>query len=184
FDPYPASWSVGDLFFALGAPVTAIAFNDNSVTITMSPGQHAGDPANTIVDPAEAAAGFAKQIITSAAGTDPQLAVVRQPGPTFLFLRGSVPLSHAPVKLDLAITDPVETTALTLKHLLEARGVRIKGGIRVEEAPAPQALKPGEAPVLLSSESKSAEKNSAANALVLAEHVSPPLLEGVRVMNK
>ena len=184
FDPYPAGWSVGDLFFAFGAPVTAIAFNDNSLTITMSPGAHAGDPADIIVEPTEAVAGFTQQITTSAPGTDPQLAVVRQPGPNFLLLRGSVPLSHAPVKLDLAITDPVETTALTLKHLLEARGVRIKGGIRVEEAPAPQALKPGEAPVLLSSESKSAEKNSAANALVLAEHVSPQLLESVRVMNK
>ena len=184
FDPYPAGWSVGDLFFTFGAPVTAIAFNDNSLTIIMSPGAHAGDPADIIVEPTEAVAGFTQQITTSAAGTDPQLAVVRQPGPNFLLLRGSVPLSHAPVKLDLAITDPVETTALTLKHLLEARGVRIKGGIRVEEAPAPQSLKPGEAPVLLSSESKSAEKNSAANALVLAEHVSPPLLESVRVMNK
>jgi len=184
FDPYPAGWSVGDLFFTFGAPVTAIAFNDNSLTITMSPGVRADDPAVIVVDPAEAAAGFTQQITTSAPGTDPQLAVVRQPGSNFLLLRGSVPLGHAPVKLDLAITDPPETTALTLKHLLEARGVRIKGGIRVEEAPAPQALKPGEAPVLLSSESKSAEKNSAANALVLAEHVSPPLLESVRVMNK
>ena len=184
FDPYPAGWSIGDLFFTFGAPVTAITFNDNSVTITMSPGAQAGDPALIVVDPAEAAAGFTRQITTSAPGTDPQLAVVRQPGPNFLLLRGSVPLGHAPVKLDLAITDPVETAARTLKHLLEARGVHIEGGVRVEEAPAPQALKPGEAPVLLSPELKSAEESSAANVRVLAEHVSPPLLESVRVLNK
>ena len=184
FDPYPAGWSVGDLFFSFGPPVTAIAFNDNSVTITMSPGARDGDPALIVVDPAEAAAGFTQQITTSALGTDPQLAVVRQPGPNFLLLRGSVPLGHAPVKLDLAMTDPAETAARTLKHLLEARGVNIKGGIRVEEAAAPQALKPGESPVMLSPELKSAEENAAANARVLAEHVSPPLLESVRVMNK
>ena len=184
FDPYPPSWSIGDLFFTFGAPVTAIAFNDNSVTITMSPGAQAGDPALIVVDPAEAAAGFTRQITTSALGTDPQLAVVRQPGPNFLLLRGSVPLGHAPVKLDLAMTDPAETAARTLKHLLEARGVNIKGGVRVEEAAAPQALKPGESPVILSIELKGAEDNAAANARVLAEHVSPPLLESVRVMNK
>jgi len=183
FDPYPAGWSIGDLFFTFGAPVTAISFNDNSVTITISPGAHAGDPAVIVIDPAEAAAGFTQQITTSPPETDPQLAVVRQPGPNFLLLRGSVPLAHAPVKLDLAITDPAETTARTLKHLLEARGVEIKG-IRVEEAPAPQALKPGEAPVLLSPDSKTAEETSAANARVLAEHLSPPLLESVRVLNK
>src|ERR1700741_3639930 len=184
FDPYPAGWSVGDLFFTFGAPVTAIAFNDNSLTITMSPGAHAGDPADIIVEPTEAVAGFTRQITTSAPGIDPQLAVVRQPGPNFLLLRGSVPLGHAPVKLDLAITNPAETTVRTLKQLLEARGVRIKGGIRVDEAPAPQSLKPGGAQVLLSSELKSGKKTSAANALVLSEHVSPPLLESVRVMNK
>lgn len=184
FDPYPAGWSIGDLFFTFGAPVTAITFNDNSVTITMSPGTQAGDPALIVVDPAEAATGFTQQITTSAPGTDPQLAVVRQPGPNFLLLRGSVPLGHAPVKLDLAITDPAETTARTLRHLLEARGVHIKGVVRVEEAPAPQALKPGEAPVLVSPELKNAEENSAASARVLAEHASPPLLESVGVLNK
>jgi serine-type D-Ala-D-Ala carboxypeptidase/endopeptidase (penicillin-binding protein 4) len=184
FDPYPAGWSIGDLFFTFGAPVTAITFNDNSVTITMSPGAHAGDPALIVIDPGEAASGFTQQITTSAIGTDPQLAVVRQPGPNFLLLRGSVPLGHAPVKLDLTISDPAQTAARTLRHLLEARGVHIKGDVRVEEAPAPQALKPGEAPVLVSPELKSAEENSSANARVLAEHVSPPLLESVRVLNK
>jgi serine-type D-Ala-D-Ala carboxypeptidase/endopeptidase (penicillin-binding protein 4) len=184
FDPYPAGWSIGDLFFTFGAPVTAITFNDNSVTITMSPGTQAGDPALIAVDPAEAAVGFTQQITTSPLGTDPQLAVVRQPGPNFLLLRGSVPLGHAPVKLDLAMTDPAETAARTMQRLLEARGVHIKGGVRVEEAPPPQALKPGEAPVLLSPELKTAEDNSTANVRVLAEHVSPPLLESVRVLNK
>ena len=184
FDPYPAGWSIGDLFFTFGAPVTAITFNDNSVTIAMSPGAQAGDPALIVVDPAEAAAGFTQQITTSPLGTDPQLAVVRQPGPNFLLLRGSVPLGHAPVKLDLAMTDPAQTSARTLQHLLEARGVHFKGGVRVEEAPAPQALKPSEAPLLLSPELKSAEENSAANVRVLAEHVSPPLIESVRVLNK
>ena len=184
FDPYPAGWSVGDLFFTFGAPVTAIAFNDNSVTITMSPGAQAGDPALIVVDPPEAATGFTQQITTSAVGTDPQLAVVRQPGPNFLLLRGSVPLAHAPVKLDLAMTDPAETAARTLKRLLEERGVHVKGGVRAEEAPAPQALKPGQAPALLSPELKSAEEKSAGNVRVLAEHASPPLLESVRVLNK
>jgi D-alanyl-D-alanine carboxypeptidase/D-alanyl-D-alanine-endopeptidase (penicillin-binding protein 4) len=184
FDPYPAGWTIGDLFFTFGAPVTAITFNDNSVTIAMSPGVHAGDPAIVVVDPAEAPPGLTQQITTSAPGTDPELAVVRQPGPNFLLLRGSVPIGHAPVKLDLAMADPAQTAARTLKRLLEARGMRVTGSVRVEESPPPQALKPGESPALLAPELKSAEEQSAANSIVLAEHVSPPLLESVRVMNK
>ena len=30
YDPYPAGWTEGDLVFRFGAPVSAIAFNDNS----------------------------------------------------------------------------------------------------------------------------------------------------------
>src|SRR5262249_21657055 len=80
FDPYPAGWSVGDLFFSFGAPVTAIAFNDNTVSIEMSPGAHAGDSAIVTVDPAAAAECFTRNITTSATGSEPELAVVRQPG--------------------------------------------------------------------------------------------------------
>jgi len=184
FDPYPAGWSVGDLFFSFGAPVTAIAFNENTVSIEMSPGANAGDPAVVVIDPADAAPGFTRNITTSAAGSEPELAVVRQPGPNFILLRGSVPLGHAPVKLDLAMTDPAETSARTLRRLLEARGVRITGKTRVEEGPPPRALKPGETPALLPAELPAQPANATSNAIVLAEHVSHPILESVRVTNK
>ena len=182
--PILPGWSVGDLFFTYGAPVTAIDFNDNSVTIEVSPGAREGDSAIVAVDPQTAAAGFTQQLTTSPAGGEPELAVVRQPGPNFLLLRGSIPVGHAPVKLDLAITDPAATAARALKQLLEARGVRVTGSVRVEEAPPPQALQPGEKPALLPDESPPATTSPAANRFVLAEHLSPALLESVRVTNK
>jgi serine-type D-Ala-D-Ala carboxypeptidase/endopeptidase (penicillin-binding protein 4) len=208
YDPYPAGWSVGDLFFTYGAPVTAITFNDNSVAIEISAGARVGDPAIITLDPAAAADDFTRQITTSAAEVKPEpaskmasnlapdLAVVRQRGSNFLLLRGSIPLGHAPVKLDLAMTDPAESSARALKQLLEARGVRVSGSVRVQQAPAPEALKSGEALVLLPAVSGNAQSNGdsvsgtapatnpAATNFVIAEHISPPLLESVRVMNK
>jgi D-alanyl-D-alanine carboxypeptidase/D-alanyl-D-alanine-endopeptidase (penicillin-binding protein 4) len=184
FDPYPAGWSLGDLFFTFGAPVTAIAFNDNSVSIEMSPGSRPGEPAIVVVDPADAAESFTQTITTSPAGTEPELAVVRQPGPKFLLLRGSVPVGHGPVKLELAMTTPAETAARSLKRLLEMRGVRITGTARVEESPPPQALKPGEVPTLFPADLQGAQGTSPGTGIVLAEHISPPLLETVRVTNK
>ncbi|HSY59720.1 MAG TPA: D-alanyl-D-alanine carboxypeptidase/D-alanyl-D-alanine-endopeptidase [Terriglobales bacterium] len=202
YDPYPAGWSVGDLFFNFGASVTAITLNDNIVAIEISPGAHVGDPAIVSVNPAAAADGFTRQITTSAlesrSDSPSNLAVVRQPGPNFLLLRGSIPLNHAPMKLELAMTDPAETSARALKQLLESRGVRITGSVRVLEAPPPEALKPGAAPVLLAPEPASVhQSDSAAGSepdlkagdaragnFVLAEHISPPLLESVRVTNK
>src|SRR4029077_16919745 len=51
YDPYPAGWSVGDLFFTFGAPVSAIAFNDNSISLDVSPGVAAGNPGVVTISP-------------------------------------------------------------------------------------------------------------------------------------
>jgi serine-type D-Ala-D-Ala carboxypeptidase/endopeptidase (penicillin-binding protein 4) len=178
YDPYPAGWSVGDLYFTFGAPISAIAFNDNSISIEVSPGEHEGDPAVVLVDPAAARDTFTQEIATSFAGGKPDFAVVRQPGANFVLLRGSIPIGHAPIKLDLAMMEPGETTALTLGKILEARGVMVKGTVRISHAPPPQ-ISPDGLAVL-----GPAPPETAANTLVLAEHISPPLVEIIRVMNK
>src|ERR1700723_219387 len=62
YDPYPAGWSIGDIFFTFGSPISAIAFNDNTITVTVTPGVKAGDPANVVVEPASAADTFAGRV--------------------------------------------------------------------------------------------------------------------------
>jgi D-alanyl-D-alanine carboxypeptidase/D-alanyl-D-alanine-endopeptidase (penicillin-binding protein 4) len=178
YDPYPPGWSVGDLYFTFGAPVSAIAFNDNSISVEVSPGVRVGDPAVVAVEPAAAVGTFGHELTTGAADGKPQFGVVRQAGPEFLLLRGSIPLGHAPTKLDLAMPDPAETTALALKQIFESRGVRVTGTIRVRHAP-PAEIYP-DAPVVLGP----APVPRAPDTIVFAVHISPPLSEIVRVTNK
>ena len=178
YDPYPAGWSVGDLFFAFGAQVSALAFNENSISIEVRPGLQAGDPAAIAVQPTAAAETFGHEFTTIAAGEKPEFSVVRRPGLNFILLRGSIPLGSVPVKLDLAMTEPAETTARALKHLLEGRGVRVTGGIRAQHAPPP--LRSVDVLVVLSG----GQSAPPANLLALADHLSPTLLESVRLTNK
>jgi serine-type D-Ala-D-Ala carboxypeptidase/endopeptidase (penicillin-binding protein 4) len=179
YDPYPAGWSAGDLYFTFGAPVGAIAFNENSISIEIQPGEHVGDPAAIFVDPAAAMDSLGLEISTSMPGEKPDFSVVRRPGLNFILLRGSISLGHAPAKLDLAMTDPAETTARTLKQLLEARGVRVTGGIRVQHAPPPERNASGEVSLV-----PRVGANSRDPLAALVQHTSPPLLESVRVTNK
>ena len=176
YDPYPAGWSVGDLFFTFGAPVSAIAFNDNSVRIAVQPEASIGDAASILVEPAAAQGGVTFEIKTGPADGKPDFAVVRQPGTNFILLRGMIPVGHPSMDLDLAITEPAETAARTLKQLLEARGVRVIGGVHVRHAPPPDPSDAGDLPP--------AAIIPMANQFVLAQHDSPPLLESIRVMNK
>ncbi len=190
YDPYPAGWSVGDLYFTFGAPVSALAFNDNSFSIEVSPAERAGDAALLVVEPAAARDNFAHEVDTCPTSGKPNFSVVRQPGQKFILLRGSIPVGHAPIKLDLAMTDPVEVAAQALKQTLENAGVRVNGGIRVLHAAPPQ---PFDASILATQATPniplipgatSSELTKVVNTLVLAEHISPALLESIRLTNK
>jgi D-alanyl-D-alanine carboxypeptidase/D-alanyl-D-alanine-endopeptidase (penicillin-binding protein 4) len=178
YDPYPPGWSVGDLYFTFGAPVSAITFNDNSISVEVSPGPHVGDPAGVAVEPAAAIGTFGHELTTGTADAKPEFGVVSQPGPRFLLLRGSIPLGHTPMKLDLAMPDPAETTALALKQIFESRGVRVTGTIRVQHAPAAEIYP--DADVVLGP----APVPRAPDTIVFAVHISPPLSEIVGVTNK
>jgi serine-type D-Ala-D-Ala carboxypeptidase/endopeptidase (penicillin-binding protein 4) len=178
YDPYPPGWSVGDLYFTFGAPVSAISFNDNSISVEVSPGLRAGDPAGVAVEPAAAIGTFGHELTTGAVDGKAEFGVVRQAGPQFLLLRGSIPLGHAPMKLDLAMPDPAETTALALKQIFESRGVRVTGTIRARHS-APPEIYP-DAPLVLGP----APLPTPADTIVFAVHISPPLSEIVRVTNK
>lgn len=181
YDPYPAGWAAGDLFFEFGAPVSAIALNDNTVPVEVQAGASAGDAAAITTEPTAAADMIGHEVTTVAPGTAFNLAVVRRPGVDFIQIRGTIPAGHAPVRLDLAMTDPAETAARTLKALLEARGVRVTGGARVRHAAPPESTPAGE-PVFPAA--GAIAEATAANRLVLAEHLSPPLVESIEFTNK
>jgi D-alanyl-D-alanine carboxypeptidase/D-alanyl-D-alanine-endopeptidase (penicillin-binding protein 4) len=75
----------------------------------------------------------------------------------------------APMRsLVLAVPEPAELAAAQLKRLLESRGVRVTGRSRARHAGDPVVVlgKPSNSPT------------------VLAERLSPPLLEDVRLANK
>ena len=190
YDPYPAGWSVGDLYFTFGAPVSALAFNDNSFSVEVSPAQREGDEATLSVEPAAALDGFGHEVGTGPSSGKPEFSVVRQPGETFILLRGSIPVGHAPIKLDFAMSDPGEVAALTLRQTLENAGVHVTGEIRVRHAAPPSpfdatTLAPQpKTEVPLNPGGISNEIERIVNTLVLAEHISPTLLESIRVTNK
>jgi serine-type D-Ala-D-Ala carboxypeptidase/endopeptidase (penicillin-binding protein 4) len=181
YDPYPEGWSIGDIFFEYGAPVSAISFNDNTVLVQVAPGASAGDPATMQVQPAAALENITAQITTAPPGGHAYFSVAREPGPNFLSIRGTIPVGQAPAQLELAMTAPAETAALALKQSLEQRGVKVTGAVRAVHAPPPETSDDsGFSPPPPLPQPSAAGPNS----FVLAEHLSPPLIESIRLTNK
>jgi serine-type D-Ala-D-Ala carboxypeptidase/endopeptidase (penicillin-binding protein 4) len=182
YDPYPAGWSNGDLFFSFAAPVSAIAYNDNTVFVTIAPGSHIGDPATITTEPAAALGTFAADIITGPPDTLADFAVVRVPGENFILLRGAIGVNRTPTRLDIAMTAPAETAALSLKGLLEMHGVRVTGTARARHGPPPYSNAAGEP--ILPPPPPIVSGATQPGPAVLAEHDSQPLIEAIRFTNK
>jgi D-alanyl-D-alanine carboxypeptidase/D-alanyl-D-alanine-endopeptidase (penicillin-binding protein 4) len=186
YDPYPAGWSVGDLFFTFGAPVSALAFNDNSFSIEVSPASREGEAAALRVEPAAANGSFAYEVNTGPSNGKPDFSVVRQPEQNFILLRGSIPAGHAPIKLDFAMSDPGEVAALALKQTLESRGIKVTGGVRLRHSQPPRPFDSTVVPAgaMTVPDALNANSSPATSRLVLADHISPTLLESISVTNK
>ena len=166
---YPDGWSIDDMLWSYGAPVSALEINDGTLFLEISPGAQPGAAASYTIEPW--VSGFYEihnELVTSAPGSKQDLTIERDPGAKEITLRGSIPADAQPHSVGLANSWPAEYAAALLKQLLEARGVKIYGNAVARHATlaplAPNASTP--APT------------------VLAEHDSLPLAEAIRVAAK
>jgi serine-type D-Ala-D-Ala carboxypeptidase/endopeptidase (penicillin-binding protein 4) len=160
---YPNGWEIDDMVWEYGAAISALVVNDNTVTVTLMPGFAAGDAVQATVAPRTQDFIVDDQATTSAANVKADLTLTREPGTHLVVLRGTLPQKSAPRKLVLAIEEPALHAARLLKALLEQRGVEVSGGVRARhESIAAEGITP----------------------TVLAEHVSVPLGDSVKLVNK
>jgi D-alanyl-D-alanine carboxypeptidase/D-alanyl-D-alanine-endopeptidase (penicillin-binding protein 4) len=166
FERYPSGWAIDDMTFGYGAPVSALCLNDNTLNIEVRSADRTGDPAWFNAEPWADFYDFENRVRTVEAGGVTRVSLDREPGSRRVILRGTIALGAEPQLESLAIEEPAEYSAALLKRLLEARGVRILGRARARHA----------------TEDESAPADS--GAIVLAEHTSVALIEGVRLVNK
>ena len=162
---FPSGWTVDDTVWSYGAAVSPIAVNDNVMTLEVRPGTAVGAPLR--VEPGAASGVYQVRIdgTTTATGTMQQLRLSRDPDSRVFAISGTLPLDSPARPLMVAVPEPAEDAAALLVQLLRARGVHVRGHATALHAGDPEVGRRGA-------------------ATVLAEHVSPPLLEDVRATNK
>jgi D-alanyl-D-alanine carboxypeptidase/D-alanyl-D-alanine-endopeptidase (penicillin-binding protein 4) len=169
WEPYSEDWSIDDPTYEYGAAVSAIAVNDNTVTVSVSPGAREGDPAALALEPAVEYYTIDNRIRTVAAGGEIAIHVYRAPGSLELELSGTITLGGPGRDLALGIQDPAEYAALALRQLLEERGITVAGAAVARHLPPSEAAG-----------GPAAEEAS----VVLARRVSAPLAEDLRIIDK
>ncbi len=162
-EAYPNGWEIDDMVWQYGAAVSAIVVDDNTVTMTLTPGEQAGAPVQAVVTPGTPDFVVQNSVVTSAAEIKSDLTLTREPASNVVVVRGTLPARSTPRRLILAIHEPAEHAAALLAGLLTERGVKIAGKSRAMHVP---------------------EAAEAAPRAVLAEHVSVPLGDAVKLVNK
>jgi D-alanyl-D-alanine carboxypeptidase/D-alanyl-D-alanine-endopeptidase (penicillin-binding protein 4) len=159
---YPDGWEIDDMVWEYGAAISAIVVDDNTVTLTLTPGEKAGGAVTAAVEPPTREFVVKNEVTTIGAKEKADLRLTREPGGDAVVVSGVMPAGSAPRKLVLAIQEPALHAANLLSQLLRDRGIKIGGGVRAQHEPDP-----GEA-----------------TRTVLAEHPSIPLKDSVKLVNK
>ena len=175
-EPYGQGWSQQDVVSMWGAPVSALAINDDVIFLSVTPAERAGERAAFTLSPYADYYRIENRVLTTQGGAR-RISVRRRPGGRRLELRGTIPLNDSGYGEALAVDDPAEWSAVLLRDALRRRGVAIYGKARARHQEA---------------EEKSDSVTAAApptggkppQPAILAQHLSLPLGEDIRVINK
>ena len=174
WEPYAVGWAVDDPQSDDGPAVSALAVNDNTITLSVRPGAAVGDAAALLLSPPIEFYRIANRVRTVPAGGPRAVHFSRIPGSRDAQLWGTVPLRGNGVDLLLGIDDPALYAAEALRQALSQRGVAITGSSVAQHA------WPDDQPDL----TQAAAAPAMAAETELASRVSAPLLEGLRITDK
>ena len=159
---YANGWEIDDMVWEYGAAISAIVVDDNTVALMLTPAEEAGLPVQASVVPTTPDFTLENDVTTSAFDVKSDLRLIREPGANLVVIKGTMPAKAASRKLVLAIQEPALHAAALLKQLLQDRGIKVAGAARARH----QIPDSPETPV------------------VLAEHISIPLGDSVKLVNK
>jgi D-alanyl-D-alanine carboxypeptidase/D-alanyl-D-alanine-endopeptidase (penicillin-binding protein 4) len=152
-----------------GVVISPVSVNDNVIDVTVTPGKTTGTPATLQPSPATRYATFHSEVKTGPENSDAEVEFVptRNPDGTYTVkVQGSVPAGKAARPFPFIVPEPSHFAEVVFAEALQQAGIEITG----TSPPNPPDWK-------VIAASYQAENQ-------LAEHVSPPLKEDVKVTLK
>lgn len=156
-------WESGNLLWWYGARSTALAFNDNVVTVVIRPGPAAGSPAEIEFYPRTDKLPVVNRAETSGRRGARSVGIRRRPELGGYEVWGRVPVGGSAVRYVVAVENPPAFAVSVMRDRLLRAGIPIAGEDQVVWRRNRQAGRPW---------------------TLLVSHTSPRMIELVRVVNK
>ena len=119
-------WAWDYLQYGYAAPASALEFNENTATLTVSPGANPGDQAKLALLP-DTGLGLVYHVMTVGAGSPTSIEYERPPNDHWLDVTGTIGVDAAPVTRDVAVSNPTRYFARMTMNGLVARGILVRG---------------------------------------------------------
>ena len=178
-DLYPNGWAIEDMPYYYAMQTTALAFDENQIEVSVSPGLSKGSVVRYELEPNTNYVTVDNHGITRqdsivlkrrhlpdsviATGTT-SIDITRDIGTNSISVRGEIPLSAPVTSEQISVENPTLYAASVFREALEEHGIEIAGkthSIRELTKPIPYL-----------------------KARMLASYVSPPLSDVIAIMNK
>ena len=127
---YPRGWTIDDSLYEYGAPVSALALNDNTLSMTLRPTEP-GELAEPELRPAINHFVLLNQVVTDTSRVT-KVHLFRAPGSSEVLLWGTIGKRARDWEEDLAVEDPALFAAEALIDILRECGVVVRGTARSE----------------------------------------------------
>ena len=124
-----ASWESYDLSWWYAAPVSALAFNDNTVDFRITPAA-VGRPPVITFDPDFGAVTFTNRARTVPVDSPRTIDFIRTPGTNDVRAEGNVPADARPWSESISVLDGARWAATAFRRALESRGITVSGATR------------------------------------------------------
>jgi len=134
------AWNPNDLDNWYAAPVSALTFNENVVTLRIRP-TSPGSPAEMLTLPAGADLPVVNTSRTVSGSPRPSLLIVRDDPDGPIELRGDLGTGSIDVWRQLTVSDPAAYAASILRHTLEQEGITVLGESRSLGADEPSSVR-------------------------------------------
>jgi len=154
-------WAWDDLTEGYAAPVSALQFNENQITLEISPGPETGAPASIRTTPLPDYGRIESHVRTGTVSVAPRIAVERSKDGETVVVRGVIPLRSGPLNRTVSVQFPIDYYLSALKSSLSREGISVAGR-----------------------DSKQVRRYRPPSATLLWTHTSAPLSELVAPMMK
>lgn len=165
WEPFPNGWGIDDPLWEYGAPVSALTLQDNSFRLEVRPGPEPGDPAEVLISPDVGQLTLVPSVVTVPYNERGRLHVDRLANTRELRVYGTITVGAKPYTTLLAVEDPAQYAAQALTAALERHGIAVRDPARALHRTGPEDLGP-------------------AGPVLVAERLSPPLSDLVKIVNK